>query len=208
MTDPDLMEFADLWQQEPTAEERAHFEEAAGRVRRQGRLLAFTDVAFALVIVAGMILGFYLQPGTYSAIIAGLLIVATIWLSLQRRKVRHMARTLDTTDRQAFITSSIRNANASLRRIVLSLCFLPTGMLLAVLFKLNMRSGGHLEHPLTALASWAGSTRGVIVLGVLALLTGFLVRAWRKCRAELRRLRELQGAYQRATTLEDASGGG
>jgi hypothetical protein len=207
MTDPDLMEFAELWQSEPTAEERAEFEAAAGRVRRHGRLLAFADIAFASVIVVGMILGFFLQPGTYSAIIAGLLIVATIWLSLQRRKVRHMARTLDTTDRQAFIASSIRNANASLRRIILSLGFLPTGMLLAVLFKLNMRSGGHLEHPLAALAKWAGSTRGVIVIGVLALLTAFLIRAWRKCRAELRRLRELQGAYQRATTQDDAGEG-
>ena len=204
MTDPDLMEFADLWQQEPTAEERAHFEEAAGRVRRQGRLLAFADVAFALVIVVGMILGFFLQPGTYSAIIAGLFIVATVWLSLQRRKVRNMARTLDTTDRQAFIASSIRNANASLRRVWLSLCFLPTFVLLAVLFKLNMRSGGHLEHPLTALASWAFSMRGVIILAGLVIISGILIRAWRKCRAELRRLRELEGAYQRATTQDDA----
>ncbi|HMJ93905.1 MAG TPA: hypothetical protein VK472_07385, partial [Allosphingosinicella sp.] len=92
MTDPDLMEFADLWQQEPTAEERAEFEDAARRVRRHGRFLAFADVALAAVLICGMILGFYLQPGTYSAIIAGLLIVATIWLSLQRRKVRNMAR--------------------------------------------------------------------------------------------------------------------
>ena len=207
MTDPDLIEFAELWQQEPSAEERAEFEAAARRVRRQGRFLAFADVALALVIVAGMILGFLLRPGAHAAIIAGLLIVATIWLSLQRRKVRQMAKTLDTTDRQAFITSSIRNANASLRRIVLSLCFLPTGMLLAVLFKLNYRSGGRLEHPLTALADWAVSTRGMIVLSGLAIFTAILIRAWRKTRAELRRLNELKAAYQRATTLDDAGGG-
>lgn len=207
MTDPDLMEFAELWQSEPTAEERAQFEAAAARVRRHGKFLAFADVALAAVIVAGMILGFYLQPGTYSAIIAGLLIVATIWLSLQRRKVRNMARTLDTTDRQAFLASSIRNANSSLRRILLSLGFLPLGALLAVLFKLNMRSGGHLDHPLTALANWAVSTRGMIGLTGLAIIIGFLLRGLRKCRSEIRRLRELENAYRRDTSMDDAEQG-
>jgi hypothetical protein len=207
MTDPELMDFAELWQSEPTAEERVEFEAAARRVQTQGRFLAFADIAFAVVLVSGMILGFFLQPGPISAVIAGLFIVATVWLSLQRRKVRNMARTLDTTDRHAFIASSLRNANASLRRVVLSMCFLPTFGLLAVLFKINMRSGGHLEHPLTALADWAVSTRGVIVLGGLAIIMAFLVRAWRKCRAELRRLRELDGAYQRATKLDDQGGG-
>ncbi|HEY5722171.1 MAG TPA: hypothetical protein VIT45_07600 [Allosphingosinicella sp.] len=196
MTDPDLMEFAELWQSEPTAEERAEFDAAAARVRRHGKLLAFTDVAFALVIVTGMILGFLLQPGTYSAIIAGLLIVATVWLSLKRRNVRNMARTLDTTDREAFIASSIRNVNASLRRILLSLWFLPLGGLLAVLFKLNMRSGGHLEHPLAALAAWAVSTRGVIGLTGVAIIMFFLLRAHRRCRAEIGELENLRKAYR------------
>lgn len=207
MTDPELMDFAELWQQEPSVEERAEFEAAARRVQRHGRLLAFADVALALVIVTGMIVGFFLQPGTYSAIIAGLLIVATIWLSLKRRKVRQMARTLDTTDRHAFIASSIRNANSSLRRVVLSLCFLPTFALLAVLFKLNMRSGGHLEDPLTALAEWAVSTRGVIGLTGLAIITAILIRAWRKCRSEIRHLNELENAYRKATSLDDAGEG-
>ena len=203
MTDPDLMEFAELWQSEPTAEERAQFEEAARKVQTQGRFLAFADIALALVLVSGMILGFFLQPGPISAAIAGLFIVATVWLSLKRRKVRNMARTLDTTDRHAFIASSIRNANASLRRIVLSMCFLPTFGLLAVLFKINMRSGGHIDDPLTALAEWAVSTRGVIVLGGLAIIMAFLVRAWRKCRSEIAHLNELENAYQKAGSMDE-----
>jgi Flp pilus assembly protein TadB len=204
MTDPDLMDFAELWQQEPTAEEHAHFEAAARKVRTQGRFLAFADVALAVVLVSGMIVGFFLQPGTSSAIIAGLFIVATVWLSLKHRKVRHMARTLDTSDRHAFIASSIRYANASLRRAVLSMCFLPTFALLAVLFKLNLRSGGHLDHPLTALANWAISTRGVIGLTGLAIIMVFLVRAWRKSRSEIARLNELENAYRKATSMDDA----
>jgi hypothetical protein len=203
MTDPELMEFAELWQSEPTADERAEFEAAARRVQTHGRLLALADIAFAVVLVSGMILGFFLQPGPISAVIAGLFIVATVWLSLQRRKVRNMARTLDTSDRHAFIASSLRNAKASLRRVVLSMCFLPTFGLLAVLFKINMRSGGHLEHPLEALADWAVSTRGVIVLGGLAVIMAFLVRAWRKCRSEIARLNELESAYRKATIMEN-----
>ena len=207
MTDPELMDFAELWQQEPSAEERAEFDAAARRVQRHGRFLAFADVALALVLVSGMILGFFLQPDAYSAIIAGLFIVATVWLSLQRRKVRNMARTLDTTDRHAFIASSIRNANASLRRVVLSMCFLPTFGLLAVLFKINMRSGGHLEYPLTALAEWAVSTRGVIGLTGLTIIMVFLVRALRKCRSEIARLNELENAYRKATSMDNADNG-
>ncbi len=207
MTDPDLMDFAELWQQEPSAEEQAMFEEAARKVRLRGRFLAYADFALAAVIVAGMILGFLLQPGAYSAAIAGLLIVATVWLSIKRRAVRQMAKTLDTTNREAFIKSSVRNANASVRRVLLSLWFLPLGALLAVLFKLNMRSGGHLENPLAALAAWAVSTRGVIGLTGLAIIIAFLLRSLRKSRAELRELEELSKAYRKATSLDDAGGG-
>jgi hypothetical protein len=203
MTDPEFEALAHLWQQEPDAAERAHFEAAARKVRRQARFLAFADIALAGIIVTAMILGFLLEPGAESAIIAGLLIVATVWLSLKRRAVRQMSRTLDTTDRQAFIASSVRNATASVRRIVLSLCFLPVGALLAVLFKLNLRAGGHLEHPLSALAAWAVSTRGVVGLSGMAIIIAFLIRAWRKCRAELRRLEALKSAYQSDAKLDE-----
>jgi hypothetical protein len=203
MTDPDLKDLAELWQQ-PDAAAKEQFQAAARKVRRQARFLGYTDFALGAVIVLGMILGFVLEPQPLSAVIAMLVIVATLWFSWKRWTLRQMSRTLDTSDRQAFIASSIRNTNATLRRLTLSLYFFPVLALLAVISKLSSRQGGHLAHPLDTLANWAVSPRGLIVIAVVAIIVAFLVRARRKCRAELYQLEALSLDYHEEARLDDA----
>jgi uncharacterized membrane protein len=187
-------EFADLWQ-DPEEGEQEAFEALARRARRHGRLLAYGDIAMAVLIVGGTALGMVMTPHPVTAAVALVLLVATGWVTWQRRKLRQMTATLNTTDRAGFLESSIRNASANLRRVMLSLMFFPFLIALAVLFKLSLRDDRFWEHPLAALAGWAGSVRGVIALTLLATAVLLLLRSRRRIRAELRRLQQLDVDY-------------
>ena len=202
MTDPDLKELADLWQQ-PDAGEQAAFETIARKARFRARFLRFTDVALAAVLVIGMVLGFLLKPQPLSALIALLVIAATVWLVWARARFHHISRTLDTSDRESFLASSKRSARAGLRRVNLSLTFFPLLALLAVLSKLSSREGGQLVHPLETLAAWTASPRGVVVISLVAIIVFFLYRSRQNFIGELRRLDALNDAYREEARLED-----
>src|SRR5687768_8962765 len=154
MTDPELQELADLWQQ-PDAAEAEKFKALARRARRQGRFLGYADWALAFVLVGGSLFALLAAPGPLTTFSALALLVATIWLTWQRRRLRQMASTLDTADRQAFIESSVRSARANLRRVTLSIVALPPLVILALLSKMSFRRGGYLPDPGRLLLDWA-----------------------------------------------------
>ena len=195
MTDPDLRELAELWQQ-PDGDAQELFEAVARKARFRARFLGYADLALGLLLVAGMVLGTIMVPGPVTAGIAVLLISATIWVSFKRRALRQMSLTLDTNDRHSFIRVAARSARANYRRLTLGLWLFPPFALLAVLFKLSWRQGGELHDPLQALALWAVSTRGIIGLCGIAVIVGLLLRSWRKTRAEIRRLEALDRDYR------------
>lgn len=204
MREPGFEEFADLWQA-PEENEQEVFEALARRARRHGRLLGYADLAFGLVIVAGTVLGIFMTPHPMVIVAAMLLLAATALVTWQRRKLRQMSSTLNTTDRASFLASSIRNANANLRRVNLSIVFAPSGIALAVLFKLNMRDEHFWEHPLADIAGWAMSLRGLFGLSVLAVILLLMTRSRRRIRRELRRLQQLERDYAEERQLEKES---
>jgi hypothetical protein len=137
-----------------------------------------------------------LKPSGVMLVFGMVMAVTSIVITWQRRKIRQMTRTLDTTDRRAFVRSSVENAQANLRRVTLSLIVFPTGLPVAILFKIAWRNGGHIAHPITELAHWATSIRGLITLPVFFLLGGLTIRSRLKIKAELRRLEALEAAYR------------
>jgi hypothetical protein len=195
MTDPELHELAELWQQ-PDEAEAEKFQALARRARRRGRYLGYADWALALLLVGGSLLALLASHGPLTTITAIILLVATVWLTWQRRRLRQMARTLDTADRQGFIESSIRGARANLRRVTLSIVALPPFVIVALLTKISLRQGGHVADPGGALLAWAQSTRGMISLAVFALIIALSVRSILRIRNELRRLETLRRAYE------------
>jgi uncharacterized membrane protein len=208
MTDPELQELAELWQRPDAADaseavEAEKFRALALKARRKGRFLAYADAALAVLLVGGSILALLASPGRLTTGSAILLLVATIWLTWQRRKLRQMAGTLDTQDRQAFIESSVRSARANLRRVTLSLLSLPPLVIVALLAKMSFRKGGSVSDPGRILLDWAQSPRGMISLAIFALIMGLGVRSILRIRAELRRLQALRRAYQDETEAAD-----
>lgn len=195
MTDPELQELAELWRQ-PDAVEAEKFQSLARRARRRGRYLGYADWALALVLVGGSLFAILASPGRLTTFAAIGLLVATIWITWQRRRLRQMARTLDTADRQGFIESSVRGARANLRRVTLSVIALPPLVLLALLSRMSLRGGGNVSDPGQYLFAWAQSTRGMISLAIFALIIALSLRSIIRIKKELRSLEILRRAYE------------
>jgi hypothetical protein len=195
MREPGFDDLADLWQDTEEGDRQA-FEAAARRARRKGRALGYADWALAVVLVGGSFFALFASHGPLTTAAAILLLVLTVWLTWHRRRLRQMAGTLDTADRQAFIESSVRSARANLRRVTLSLIALPPLVIFALLAKMSARHGGEVSDPGQRLLEWAQSPRGMISLAVFAVLIAFSVRSIRRIRSELRRLETLRQAYE------------
>lgn len=194
MTDPELKDLAELWRQ-PDPAETEKFQAMARRARRRGRWLGYADWGLAVLLVGGSLFALLASPGPLFTGAAVLLLVATILLTWQRRKLRQMASSLDTADRQAFIASSVKSARANLRRVTLSVLALPPFVVAALLTRISMRPGPAAD-PAQALLDWAQSTRGMISLAVFALIIALSLRSILRIRAELRRLEALRRAYE------------
>src|SRR4051812_7202189 len=194
MRDPSLEDFTALWTEQEDSEQQA-FEAIARKARFQGRLLAYTDIGLVVMVVGISIAGAVLKPSGLMLAISFVMAVSSIALTWKRRKIRQMAKTLDTSDRDSFLRTSLANARADLRRLTLSLIVFPLCLPVAILFKVAWRHGGHLAHPVAELAAWAVSLRGMITLPIFLLLGAATVRARLKVKAELRRLDALDDAY-------------
>lgn len=194
MREPGFEELADLWQ-DPEEGDREAFEALARRARRRGRLLGYADLGFVLLLVGGILLGIFMTPHPTTIVAAIILLVATLWLSWTRRRLRQMTATLNTGDPAAFLDSSVANAKANLRRVNLSLMLTPPFVAMAIAFKGSQRSEG-IEHLPQGIWEWASSARAIIALAVVFLLALSLVRSRRRLRAELGRLESLRLDYE------------
>jgi hypothetical protein len=203
MTGPDLDEFAELWQGDPDPVEQARMEALAAKARRRGRLLAYADIMLAALIVGGSIFGAFAVRGPVTMVTALLLVVGTTWFTVKLRATRQMSRTLSTVDRESFIETSLRNARASLRRIMLGLIFVPILVPVVLVWKVSLRNGGRIPDPLHVMLDWAQSPRGIITMFLMAAAAAITIRSQRKLKREIRQLEELRVAYREETSREE-----
>jgi len=194
MTEPGFDDLAALWN-EPDGAEQEDFAALARKARRQGKILAYVDFVFAMLLLGGIALSVFMTPNRTTIVVAVVLLVATAWITWKRRAMRQMSSALKTEDKTAFLRSSVGNATANLRRVTLSLTFFPIILLAGVAFKVSQRNGGYLEHPLVAMSTWAFSTRGAVSLTIMALIFATVIRSRLKIKGEIRRLKALQDEY-------------
>jgi len=194
MREPGFEEFADLWQ-DPADNEQEVFEALARRARRHGRLLAYGDIAWWVMIVATLALGSVMTPHPMAITAALLLVGFTTVISWQRRKLRQMSSTLNTASRSAFLESSMRYITGKMRRAMIGIVGSPIAMVLSVLYKMNLRDEHFWEHPLVDFGAWLMSWRAAFGFSFLTLVLLWLSTSWRRSRAELRRLQQLERDY-------------
>lgn len=195
MSTGDLDDLTALWRVEPDPAEREELERLADQARRRGRLSDYADIALVGFLIGTTAVATFAARSPLFLGVAVILIAATVWLTIKRRALRQMSRSLNTADRQGFIDSSIRNVKANLRRNMLSLIFFPAVAPLALLVKIGSRTGGDPRAIAQELINWTGSARGILTLTFVLLLMVFLLRSRQRHAAELRRLRALQHDY-------------
>jgi hypothetical protein len=195
MREPGFEDLAELWQDGEEGD-REVFEAMARRARRRGRLLGYADIGFFVLLVGGVLSSVFMTPNPTSIVIAIPLLIATVWLSLTRRRLRQMSATLDTSDPATFLESSVANAKANLRRVNLSLIVVPLLTAMAAAFKGSQRSRGGIEDLPQGIWEWASSVRAMIALTIIFLIFLSVVWSRRRLRAELSRLESLRQDYE------------
>lgn len=203
MREPGFEDLADLWQDSEEGDREA-FEALARRARRRGRLLGYADLGLILLLVGGVVLSLFMTPNPTTIVAAIVLLVATLWLSWTRRRLRQMAATLNTSDPAAFLASSIANAKANLRRVNLSLVLMPPFVGGAVVFKGSQRSKD-IEHLAQGIVEWASSPRAMIGFAIVFLFVLALFRSRRRLRGELGRLESLRLDYEEERRRDDGN---
>lgn len=195
MREPGFEDLADLWQDGEEGDREA-FEALARRARRRGRLLGYADLGLLVLLVGGVLPNIFMTPNPTTIVIAITILVATLWLSWTRRRLRQMAATLDTSDPAAFLESSVANARANLRRVKLTLMLMPWLVAMTIAFKGSQHSKGGIEQLPQGILEWASSVRAIIALAVVFLFFLSVVRSRRRLRSELGRLESLRQDYE------------
>lgn len=205
MNEPDFGAFAALWQQEPAEEEVRVFRKLARRTSRQALLLRYAETWFGMVLAAGTLAVFLYAPGLLTGLLAGLLVLATLWSAWQRHRLDHTAAQLSRADRLDLLQSAERSARAALRRSTIGMFGAAPGGLgtLALLSLVDHRGDptiwvADLPHVL-------GSQQIIVSVLIVAAVTFGAWRRNRRLRRELARIAALRAAYREEDLLDRAA---
>ena len=196
MNRPDLDGFADLWQSEPDPPEQAQMQDYARAARRRGKLLGYIDIAWFISVFIIVVGGVFVSHSPLTIAIGLPLMLVTIWISWKRRQMRQMTRTLNTSTPAAFVASSLANARANLRRVTISVAFVPFVVPAALAFKVSIRTGGGPQEVWDAFLLWTHTIRAPITVVVLSIIVAFSLRSRRRIKSEMRRLEGLRRGYE------------
>jgi hypothetical protein len=202
MNRPDFDEFAALWQDGPDPLEQAEMEAYARSARRRGRLLDYIDYAVWLSLLIIAVGGSFISTSPLTIALAVPLMLGLTWMTWRRRSLRQMARTLNTSDRAAFLETSLRNARANLRRTIIGLASIPFVVPVALFFKVSVRTGGGPQEIWEAFLAWTQTPRAPIGILLLLTLAAFTWRSMGKTKAEIQRLDALREGYEVEAELE------
>ncbi|HEX9955437.1 MAG TPA: hypothetical protein VGB48_09525 [Allosphingosinicella sp.] len=196
MSRPEFDEFAALWQDGPDPLEQAEMDAYARKASRRGQLLDYIDYAVWTSLIVMFVGGAVISHSPLTLALAVPLMLATTWLTVRRRRLRQMARTLDTSDRGAFVETSLRNAAANLRRNTIGLLLIPLVMPMALTFKVSVRTGGGPQEVWEAFLIWTQTPRAPVGIILLLILTALSFRSRRRTKVEIKHLERLRRIYQ------------
>ena len=195
MNRPDVDEFAALWQAGPDPLDQEQMEAYARAARRRGRLFDYIDYAAAVSVLIMIVGGSLVSTSPLTIALAVPLMIVVSWITYKRRRLRQMARTLNTSDRAAFIDNSLRNARANLRRNTFGLAAMPFAIPVALIFKVSLRTGGGPQEVWEAFLVWTQTVRAPLTILGLIVIAALTLRSRRKINSEIRRLEVLRESY-------------
>lgn len=190
-------EFASLWRQEPTAEERRAFAEMAERSRRRALLVDRAELGLAGLLVLAILGVLVLSPEPATAVVGFIAVVGLSWSSWKRHILHQTSAASAGGTPENYVGQQIVAARAVLARTRLGLLFFWPFVLIGLLFGQSIREDGDLRGFVDQLVERVTDVpTGPILTITLLLLYGMIIRSHRRLQAELVQLNLLQQDYR------------
>ncbi len=194
MSDFDLDRLGDVWRQQPDPAEMERLQKSAVAVARRARLSQVTDIVAAIGVAAIVIFLVASNPKADTVLIGSAAILILLFSNLRLRRVRRIELEHLSGTTEEMLDQSINRIETTIRHHRFSLIGVGPAVLVGVLVA-NGSQGRHLL-PIPP-DSWL---RGLLMpLGILiaVALAVYTVRAMRRSRRELERLRAIREAWRR-----------
>lgn len=200
MSPSDFDDLAELWTQEPAAEERRAFESLARTVSRRARLLYYAELGIAFFLVIGVLIALFLDRNPATAALVVLVVAAIGWSSWRRFHVQRVALLVDSRDRQSLLAGAVKSAEGRLRHSTLGLVLLVPSFLLG--FALRGTIVTDFEFVMRTLERSLREPAGLVGIVAITLLLAHFIRQNIHLRRELKQLRALQAEFREEEALE------
>ena len=194
MSDFDLDRLGDVWRQQPDPVEMERLQKSAAAVARRARLSQVTDIGVALAVAAVVIFLVASNPEPATVLMGGAAILILLVSNIRLRRVRRIELEQLSGTTEEMLDQSINRVETTLRHHRFGLLGVGPAVLVGVLVANGSQGRDLLPIPPD---SWL---RGMLLpLGVLVVLigAGVALRAMRRSRRELERLRAMREAYRR-----------
>ena len=195
MSDFDLDRLGDVWRQQPDPAEMERLQKSAAAVARRARLAQVTDVVVALAVAGVVIFLVASNPRLGTVLIGSAAILVLLFSNIRLRKVRRLELQHLTGSTEEMLDQSIVRVETTLRHHRAGLIgLIPCGLIGALV--------GYVAQgrQILPVAQNLLLFRGSLVLFGIAVVAGgvvFSLRAIRRGRKELERLRAMREAYRR-----------
>jgi hypothetical protein len=195
MSDFDLDRLGDVWRQQPDPAEMERLQKSAAAVARRARRAQVVDVAAALLVSAVVIFLVAANPKPGTILMGTAAILILLAGNIRLRRVRNIELRNLTGNTEEMLDQSINRVEATARYQRFSALIIPTAAAMGAL--LAWTSQGRQLVP----ALQSGSPLRIlwVVLGVAVLAGGlvYALRAMKRARLELERLKAMREAYRR-----------
>jgi len=201
----DFDDIADLWQQEPSADESRAFEQLARRASRKARLMQFAEVGLGAVLIACVLIALSLDAAPATVAIGALIVLAVSWSAWSRNFAAEVRRIVHTSDRERLLDRAVESARRRLRHSTIGIVLLPPGFVLGVLLKYSAGAQGDLRGFLTRFFASLSTGWGLASLLLVLLALAYFLRGNQRLRRDLARLQQLQRGYREEARLDRES---
>ena len=194
MSDFDLDRLGDVWRQQPDPGEMERLQKSAAAVARRARLSQVTDIGVALAVAAVVIFLVASNPEPATVLMGGAAILILLVSNIRLRRLRRIELEQLSGTTEEMLDQSINRVETTLRHHRFGLIGIGPAVLIGVLVANGSQGRNLLPIPAD---SWL---RGILLpVGILVVLGAvvFSLRAMRRSRRELERLRAMREAWHR-----------
>jgi hypothetical protein len=200
----DLDDFASLWAEEPTPDEKAELVGLAQRVSWRATFLEYWDIGLGVAIAAAALLAVLLQPAPVTLAIGLVAAGGLLWSTWKRHLLkRQVTLLLEVSDRTHLLDLEVRRISTDLQRALVGLVATPPAIALFGMLTHSLSQGGSLAgFGGAVIRNFSSGPVGPMVVAAVLTLIFQQIQIIRRLRRELHRLQIVSGEYREEAQLD------